>query len=316
MPRRPGPPSPAQCDDRAFPALHLTHGLSASHVAARVRRGEWVRVRRGVCMDAGADAADPHRMALARTLGAHACLGGTHVLSHTSAALVAGLPLLTPPTRAHVTQPWRPRSAIADDVVRHVRPLPPGHVTTLRGIPATSLARTLADCATALPALDGLVLMDAGLHLGVPRSEVEAIVQDLVGRRGVVRARAVLGFADDGAESSGETWTRWVLLRAGLPAPETQLEVETRLGPRWSDLGWREWRLLLEYDGRQKYGDGGAVAEALLAERRRQEALEEEGWRVVRVVKEDLRSPHALVARVLRLVPGPVRLEPRDLLAT
>lgn len=316
MPRRPGPPSPAQRDDRAFPALHLTHGLPASHVAARVRRGEWVRIRRGVCMDAGADATDPRRTALARTLGAHACLGGTHVLSHTSAALVAGLPLRTPPTHVHVTQPWRPRSAIADDVVRHVRPLPPEHVSTLRGIPATTLARTLADCATALPALDGLVLMDAGMHLGVPRSEVEAIVDDLVGRRGVVRARAVLEAADDGAESPGETWTRWVLLRAGLPAPETQLEVETRLGPRWADLGWREWRLLLEYDGRQKYGDGDAVADALLAERRRQEALEEEGWRVVRVLKEDLRSAHDLVTRVMRLVPGSVHLEPRDVLAT
>jgi very-short-patch-repair endonuclease len=315
MPRRPGPPSLAQLDDRPFPTLRLTHAMPPSQVAARVRGGEWVRVRRGVYLDAGADAADPHRMALARALGAHACLGGTHVLSHTSAALVAGLPLRTPPERVHVTQPWRPRSQIADDVVRHVRRLPAAHLTTVRGVRVTSLARTLADCATSLPALDGLIVMDAGLHVGVARGEVEDIVRDLVGRRGVVRARAVLAAADDGAESPGETWMRWVFLCAGLPPPETQLEVETRLGPRWADLGWRAWRLLVEYDGRQKYGEGRDATERLLAERRRQEALEEEGWRVVRVLKEDLRSPRELVRRVLRLVPGTPRLEPRDLLA-
>src|SRR5665647_3975642 len=52
------------------------------------------------------------------------------------------------------------------------------------------------------------------------------------------------------AESPGESSARSVLLRAGLPVPQTQVRVDTPLGTFWSDLGWPEWRLLAEYDGR------------------------------------------------------------------
>lgn len=318
MTRRPGPASPAQLDTSPFPALHRAADLPPPVVAAHVRTGAWVRVRRGFYVDGEAVRGDDgrRRLALAHTLAAHGCLGPGHVVSHASAALVAGLSLLTVPTQVHVTHAWRPRSAVAPDVVRHVRHLPDGHVTTIGGLPATTPARTLADCATSLRPLDALVVLDSGLHVGVDRAEIEGIVRDLAGRRGIVQARALLGLADDGAESPGETWTRWVLLRAGLPLPETQVEVVTRAGTYWADLGWREWRLLVEYDGRAKYAGPGGAMEILLAERRRQEAIEAEGWRVVRVLKEDLRTPHRLVDRVLRWVPpGSRQLDPRRFLA-
>ena len=77
-----------------------------------------------------------------------------------------------------------------------------------------------------------------------------ALLDDMAGARGVRRARTVIELADDGAESPGETATRFVVLRAGLPVPRTQIEVTTRLGTFWADLGWEEWRVLVEYDGR------------------------------------------------------------------
>jgi very-short-patch-repair endonuclease len=93
--------------------------------------------------------------------------------------------------------------------------------------------------------------------------------------------------------------------------PSTQVEVRTRLGTFWGDLGWPEWRLLLEYDGRPKYAERGG--EALVAEKRRHDALVEAGWRALRITKEDLEPSGELLARVVPLLPQAVTraLRPR-----
>ena len=74
------------------------------------------------------------------------------------------------------------------------------------------------------------------------------------------------------------------------------------------------WRVALEYDGRGKYA--GGAPDALVREKRRQDAITEAGWRLVRVTWADLRDPGGLVRRVLRAVPaGAVgALQPRRLL--
>ena len=111
----------------------------------------------------------------------------------------------------------------------------------------------------------------------------------------MARARAVIGAADDGAESPGESLTRLVVLRAGLPAPTTQIRVVTSRGTFWGDLGWPGWRLLLEYDGVAKYGAG---PEALVEEKRREDAVRAEGWSVLRVMREDIQRPATLLGRI------------------
>jgi very-short-patch-repair endonuclease len=128
--------------------------------------------------------------------------------------------------------------------------------------------------------------------------------------RGMVRAHAVIQLGDPGAESAQESAVRFVLLRAGLPQPRTQVEIGTRLGTFWADLGWEEWRVLLEYDGRVKYQD----QDSLIREKRRQDAVTEAGWRSLRVTREDLRGADLLVARTLRLLPAAVPLTRRPLL--
>ncbi|MBE7702336.1 hypothetical protein H9623_18755 [Oerskovia sp. Sa1BUA8] len=47
----------------------------------------------------------------------------------------------------------------------------------------------------------------------------------------------------------------------------------------------------------------GDPAKVLFEEKRRQESIEEEGWRVLRVTMKDLGDGAELVRRVLRLVP-------------
>lgn len=288
-----------------LPAVYLARDHPESVVAARVGKGEWLRVRPGAFVDA-THARDPARRrieALARIVAVRAKLSLPYCLSHESAALIWGLPLLTVPDQTHVIQQTRPRAGSAADIVRHVHRLPDDHRTVHRGFPTTSLERTLVDCAMSLRAQAGVIVADAGLAIGADRDRCLDILAGMRGRRGAPLAREVLDLADDGAESPGESSLRFAFLRAGLPVPETQIAVRTRLGTFWGDLGWREWRLLVEYDGRAKYSLAGGSPEALVAEKRRQEAIEEEGWRVLRAVKEDLREPDRLLARVARYAP-------------
>lgn len=154
--------------------------------------------------------------------------------------------------------------------------------------------------------------------MGADRASCLELCAGLTGRRGVVAARAVLALADDGAESPGESSTRFVLLRAGFPVPQTQVAVATRIGTFWSDLGWPQWDLLAEYDGLRKYEASGRASDAVIAEKRRQDAIEEAGRRVLRVTGADLRDERALVRPVLRLAPPGTAalLTPRPALRT
>lgn len=311
MPRRPGarPPGPP-----SLPQVHLARDGDPSTFAARLRDGTWTRIRPGAAVDpavlAGPDG--PRLLALARIAALAHQLDDDAVVSHVSAALVHGLPVRFTPATTHVIQPGRTRQAASPGVTQRYHGLAPEHATVVNGIRVTTLERTVVDCVMSETAPGGLVVADAALHRGADRARCARMLTSMAGRRGVVRGREVLAFADGGAESAGESLTRAVLLAAGLPAPETQIPVATHLGTFWGDLGWPKFRVLIEYDGRIKYAN--APAEVLLAEKRREDALREAGWRVIRVTAEDLEQPELLIRRVLRLLPG-VALDPRDLLA-
>ncbi|AOW91817.1 hypothetical protein BFN03_01525 [Rhodococcus sp. WMMA185] len=63
-----------------------------------------------------------------------------------------------------------------------------------------------------------------------------------------MRLRNVLGLVDPGAESPPETRTRFLLIRAGLPAPSTQIPIADLSGRIFAraDMGWERWRVLVE----------------------------------------------------------------------
>jgi very-short-patch-repair endonuclease len=105
---------------------------------------------------------------------------------------------------------------------------------------------------------------------------------------------------DARAESPGETLVRLAILRAGLPEPELQIDVTTPSGTFRLDLGWSRFMLAIEFDGFVKYANpnAGTAAEALFAEKRRQDALEEAGWKVLRFTWPDLNSLETLATRI------------------
>ncbi|MBO3086216.1 hypothetical protein [Cellulomonas fengjieae] len=307
MPHRPGSTQPAP---PTAPTVHLARDVPRQVVAERVAAQQWRRVGRGVYVPTGG-ATDKRSDALARIVGLHARLTAETCFSHTSAAVLLGLPLWETGAVTHIFQRSSASQDRSPEIARHTPFPPPDDMTVIAGIPATTLGRTAWDCASLLRPLGGLVVVDAALRAGADPAELAARADATVGRRGSGRARAVLQFADGGSESAWETACRFTLLRAGLPVPQTQIPVATRLGTFWADLGWAQWRVLLEYDGRTKYA--GREAEAFLQEKRRHDAIVEADWRIIHVTRDDLRNTAALIARVAGLLPQAVTsgLRPR-----
>ena len=98
--------------------------------------------------------------------------------------------------------------------------------------------------------------------------------------------------ADGGAESPQETRVRLLLVGAGLPKPETQIEfrdLHIRV-----DMGWREWKVAVEYDGAQHWTDGRQRSWDI----ERIALLEAAGWVAIRVSADLLKRPHVIVERV------------------
>lgn len=299
---RPGSARPRPVATLPSVILMRDHGRDA--LAGPIRDGTVRRVGWGIYVPSVGQL-DPTADALARIVGVHRRLASEHVFSHESAALLHGLPVWRVPAVTSVYQGWRSGGHGDDDVVRRagVEGL---DRTLIAGPPVTSIERTALDCARTSPPHAGLVVVDAALRAGADPALLARMARDLGRRQGAARARAVIRYADDGAESAPESVSRFLVLAAGLPRPTTQVRVPTRLGPRWGDLGWPQWHLLLEYDGRSKYAD----RRDLFEEKERQDLIAEAGYRALRVVKRDIDRPDEFLARVLRAVPTDVRLEP------
>jgi hypothetical protein len=104
-----------------------------------------------------------------------------------------------------------------------------------------------------------------------------------------------------GTESPGETRLRLLLESAGLPAPQSNLEVFD--GDRFVarvDLAYPVPRVAVEYEGDIHRVDQATWRKDI----RRRERLEDIGWRTVRVTADDLARPAELIARLRRLLPS------------
>ncbi|ORA85306.1 hypothetical protein BST27_30630, partial [Mycobacterium intermedium] len=181
-------------------------------------------------------------------------------------------------------------------IVTHTYQLATGETQWFRGVRVTTPARTAFDIGCGIPATKSIPILDALLNAtGIKPADVAAVADEHPGARGVRQLRAALDLVDGGAESPQETKVRLLLVGAGLPRPETQIEFHN-LHPRVIrvDMGWREWKVAVEYDGIQHWDDPEQRAWDI----ERIALLEEAGWIVIRVSAAMLRRPHVIVDRV------------------
>ncbi|WP_157257368.1 MULTISPECIES: hypothetical protein [unclassified Oerskovia] len=285
------------------PALRYEPATRARLERSR-RAGQVVRVRPGVYLPLPTGEGHARRReaeVLASVRGVVERLATSYWLSHETAALLWGCWTWRLGRLVHVTQLANPSVRRDSDPAtrRHWTALPERDRHDLDGIPVTSLERTVVDCARSLRPSSALVVADSALRLGADVRLLDQILDESAGKRGVIQARQVLQLADARSESPGETLVRWFALDAGLPPLVPQFCVKTWRGEFRLDLAWPELRVGLEFDGVVKYAGGmGDPAGRLLAEKKREDALREAGWTILRVTWEDLKDPERLVGRL------------------
>lgn len=199
------------------------------------------------------------------------------VLSHRTAAVAWGLPLLgDPPDDVHVIA-WRAGGGRSDDrLVRHCIDIPRDTVE-LDGLEATTLARTVVDVARTSRFAEGVMMADAALARGTLRDQLVSELPE-PGHRGARRARDVVAFADERSGSPVESLSRVSIAEAGLPAPELQHEFRDRDGRMDVDFWWPRFGVIGEFDGKVKYLDeryrnGRTLEQVLLDEKWREQRL-------------------------------------------
>jgi very-short-patch-repair endonuclease len=129
---------------------------------------------------------------------------------------------------------------------RRSRRMSPEDATTWRGIPVTTVARTLLDLAGVLPVDDlARACHEAGVRHGTTAAEVEAVLARRPGSRGAAKLRRILHGDVRVALSRLEARFLARLREAHLAMPQTN-----RLaGGRRVDCRWPAQRLTVELDG-------------------------------------------------------------------
>jgi Protein of unknown function (DUF559) len=168
----------------------------------------------------------------------------------------------------------------------------------IRGIPATTPARTAFDLGRRGRRTQALIAVDALANATrLESSDVYPLVECHRGVRGLVQLRDVLDLMDGGAESPQETRTRLLLIDAGLPRPTTQIVVYGNFaGRRYVkvDMGYEDFKVGVEYDGEQHWTNPQQYAYDI----DRHAELLARGWVIIRVSAEMLRyRPDVIVAR-------------------
>lgn len=261
----------------------LARGYSRRAREYAERQGKLTRLRHGVYalgseLPTGPGAQEA--MLEIRSRAAAPTLTQGTVLSHASALVMHGLPVHAMNTGQVVTTRHRPGSGSkrGDRMICHSADLKEA-VVEIDGIPVTSPARTVVDVARSEGFAGAVCAADEALRRKLCTGEQLADELDAaVGRKGIARARAVVGFADARAESVLESLSRVSISRAGLPMPELQVPFVLPDGKlAIVDMFWDEWQLVGECDGTGKYGidDGeAAVRRRIRAEKNRQNGLE------------------------------------------
>jgi very-short-patch-repair endonuclease len=280
-------------------------GLGDRLLTAAVCSGLVLRLRRGAYVQSAYwHGLKPWDQEVLLVRAHHLSTGGTSRYSHLSAARLHNLRVWNAGPLVHVTTGYaNSRASAGKDVRTHRALLQERDITTFlthdgREVLATSLQRTVLDCARILPFEQAAVIGDHALRKGASVAGMQALLNEGPEKRGSRRARHLLDALDERAESAGETRTRLLLHSLGIRSFVPQVAVPTPAGLFRADFADRGARIIIEFDGVLKYTDYRPTDEVLLAERRREIALIEEGWLVLRLQWKHLDQPAELKNRL------------------
>jgi hypothetical protein len=158
--------------------------------------------------------------------------------------------------------------------------------TLASGIRVTSAVRTVLDCARSWEKAWGLAIADAAIAAwDLDLADLVAAAGARAPAPGHQRMMWVAEHARKNVESPLESLARAVVVLAGLPEPKPQVWLGTREGRFRVDLLDEVNNVIIEADGKVKY----ASAQDVWREKRREDALRDSGFEVIRFTHADYR---------------------------
>jgi hypothetical protein len=232
----------------------LAAGMTPTEIAALLRRGEWVIVRRGVYTTRALwESLDPYvgRPRL-EVLAALLTMRMPHFVSHDSAAYLHGLPILgATPRLVHITRVGALGSRTRHGVKHHKAPVRDEQIGFVDDHPVLDIPRTVADIGREHGIRHAIVAAGSALRMGHSRRSLRAAVADMRCWPYVTVPRLAIEWADDRCESVGEDLTMLMLKQLGVGLVEPQFGLQDRGRAAWVDF--RVGRHLVEFDGLVKY---------------------------------------------------------------
>ena len=280
----------------------LASGFTPDEIRQRLRSGRWfplaVGVYRRECAPAFLDPFVAERQAHRELAYAAAMRHPGAVIAIESAAIVHGMPLVSPTprrptligsigTRRDDRMAHLHRRALREDEVMEAEP----------GLWITTPLRTWIDITRrgALP--DSLSTGDGAVRAGLLTGEQAQQQATVVRGRHCRLVRSAAQLLDGTRETALESYSFARFVQWGIDLPEMQVEIRDRFGAFLGrvDFLWRAQGLIGEADGAWKYG----TQHVLYDEKRREDALRALGYRVIRWGWRDLGARAGLYTDLL-----------------
>lgn len=305
-------------EDLAYGPFSYAEAVLAEVPRSRLRASDLLRPHRGLYVPASGSLG-----VLARTEHLRPLLAEGQLFSHLTAARIWGMPLPwresedeplhvlsiadSAPMRRDGVVGWETEDADIPRSMRGAIPLvSPSTVWTQLAVPGALGRDTDSGYRRALSA-EWLVAVGDYLVSGPRRpggrhplctvADLRAALTRHRGKRGAKALSLAIDRIRRPVDSSQETFLRLGLVAHGLPEPEVQLPVMTAEGLRHADLGYRDARVLLEYQGDHHRVDRRQWLEDL----RRVQLFQDAGYRPMLVGARDLGDGlPALAGRVRR----------------
>jgi very-short-patch-repair endonuclease len=193
----------------------------------------------------------------------------------------------------------RPSNGVLRHEVRHR----PAETTVRKGIPVTTLRRTIVDIAAQL-SVEGIeaAVREAQYRHGLDPGSVGRLLLEYRGYRGIAKLRTCLDNLDLGptgrTRSPLEDRVASMLARTEIRQPELNVLLEIGGELIEADLLWRKEKVIVEIDGRDEHSTDAAFQ----ADRVRDRRLQGLGWRVGRVTGADVRQPEMMLTDIRTLL--------------
>jgi hypothetical protein len=236
---------------------------------------------------------------------------GKIAFSHTTALLLHGVAVWGADlTRVHATRLDGRAHRIERDVQHHVGRCEPDEVDTVTGLSVVRPARAVIEAGSILGLEPALVSADSALHLELcDPDELSRHASTMEHWPGSRIIHAMLSMADGRSASVGESRSRYLFARHGIPGPDLQFKVYDPHGNliAITDFAWHERKVFGEFDGEVKYErylrPGETPGDAVFREKKREDKIRAiTGYGCGRLVWQDLHHQAATAARFRKLL--------------